>query len=105
MAMKNESGNYYASRHRFNELLQAGEAGTAEAASLFYYLNRTGYNGLCRFNRRGLFNVPFGRYRKIDYRTDFAGDQAGVLAVRVHPRPISSSSRSSRRFHLRRSAL
>ena len=75
LPMANESKSYYASRHRFNELLQAGEAGTAEAASLFYYLNRTGYNGLCRFNRSGLFNVPFGRYKKIDYRTDFAADQ------------------------------
>jgi DNA adenine methylase len=71
LAMKNESKTYYASRHRFNELLQAGGDGTAEAASLFYYLNRTGYNGLCRFNRTGGFNVPFGRYKKIDYRTDF----------------------------------
>ena len=48
-----------------------GRAVRREAASLFYYLNRTGYNGLCRFNRKGGFNVPFGRYKKIDYRTDF----------------------------------
>jgi len=38
---------------------------------LFYYLNRTGYNGLCRFNQTGEFNVPFGRYKNIGYRTDF----------------------------------
>lgn len=28
------------------------------------YLNRHGYNGLCRYNRKGGFNVPFGRYKK-----------------------------------------
>jgi DNA adenine methylase len=39
---------------------------------LFYYLNRTGYNGLCRFNRSGEFNVPFGRYQRIGYARDFA---------------------------------
>jgi DNA adenine methylase len=69
--MANRSAVYYAHRQRFNDLLAAGEANTAEAASLFYYLNRTGYNGLCRFNRDGAFNVPFGRYTTVDYRRDF----------------------------------
>ena len=45
---------------------------TAEAAALFYYLNRTGYNGLCRFNSSGGFNVPFGRYPKLKYKYDFS---------------------------------
>jgi DNA adenine methylase len=70
--MANAKTRYYAARARFNGLLDAGVADTAEAASLFYYLNRTGYNGLCRFNRSGRFNVPFGRYASIAYRRDFS---------------------------------
>ena len=58
-------------RKRFNQLLADSQGDTAEAASLFYYMNRTGYNGLCRFNRKGGFNVPFGQYKTINYRTDF----------------------------------
>lgn len=70
--MENTSVAYYAARVRFNQLLQIGESDSAEAATLFYYLNRTGYNGLCRFNNQGGFNVPFGRYKKIDYRSNFS---------------------------------
>jgi DNA adenine methylase len=69
--LENEEGAFYANRARFNALLAEGQQRSREAASLFYYLNRTGYNGLCRFNRRGSFNVPFGRYRRITYRDDF----------------------------------
>ena len=70
--MKNDETQYYRYRDRFNELLKAVDAKTAEAAALFYYLNRTGYNGLCRFNSKGGFNVPFGSYANISYKTDFS---------------------------------
>ena len=69
--LDNSEAVFYANRGRFNELLRAGHSRTREAASLFYYLNRTGYNGLCRFNRSGGFNVPFGRYARINYVRDF----------------------------------
>ncbi len=67
----NDRGVYAQNRTRFNELIREGRGDTAEAAALFYYLNRTGYNGLCRFNARGFFNVPFGRYKQPPYREDF----------------------------------
>ena len=68
---KNDETYYYEARERFNALIAAGRDETREAASLFYYLNRTGYNGLCRFNKSGYFNVPFGRYGQINYVRDF----------------------------------
>jgi DNA adenine methylase len=68
---QSETG-YYKARNRFNALLEKEKADTAEAAGLFYYLNRTGYNGLCRFNRSGGFNVPFGRHPELKYKYDFS---------------------------------
>lgn len=35
-----------------------------QRAELFVYLNRHCFNGLCRFNKKGKFNVPFGKYTK-----------------------------------------
>jgi DNA adenine methylase len=71
IVMENDELQYYEHRARFNELLSDGKATSKEAAALFYYLNRTGYNGLCRFNQKGGFNVPFGRYARITYTRDF----------------------------------
>jgi DNA adenine methylase len=78
--MTNSRRAYYAARDRFNRLLGEGGADTADAARLFYYLNRVGYNGLCRFNRSGLFNVPFGRYARVHPRSEFADVAALICA-------------------------
>jgi DNA adenine methylase len=79
LPMSNVEARFYTHRQSFNDLLAAKKGDTVEAASLFYYLNRTGYNGLCRFNSSGGFNVPFGQYKTINYKRDFLSFKA-VLA-------------------------
>ena len=69
--MENDEALFYRHRDRFNAMLATEKSAQREAAALFYYLNRTGFNGLCRFNRSGVFNVPFGRYARIGYTRDF----------------------------------
>lgn len=70
--MRNDEQLFYRHRDRFNELIRDGGAAGDEAAQLFYYLNRTCFNGLCRFNKSGEFNVPFGTYTTINYDADFS---------------------------------
>lgn len=36
-------------------------------AAQFLYLNRHGYNGVVRYNRKGGYNVPFGRHKTPPY--------------------------------------
>ena len=55
----NQAEVYYQFREEFN-----ASQDPFRRAVLFLYLNRYGYNGLCRYNLRGEFNVPFGRYKK-----------------------------------------
>ena len=56
----NENNNkekYLELRKQFNE-----SKSSKERAKLFIYLNRHCFNGLSRYNKKGKFNVPFGRY-------------------------------------------
>lgn len=69
---KNEAKYYYDIREAFNALLLDKKHKTKQAAAMFYYLIRTGFNGLCRFNNNGQFNVPFGQHKGIRYRQDFS---------------------------------
>ncbi|MBA2657699.1 MAG: Dam family site-specific DNA-(adenine-N6)-methyltransferase [Tatlockia sp.] len=109
--MKNNCAEkYYEFREQFNKCRNQ-----KKRAALFLYLNRHGYNGLCRYNQKGLYNVPFGLYTKPyfpqkemdyfhqktkvaiftqnDFRTTFAQAQPGDLIYCDPPYvPLSASS-------------
>ncbi|WP_028863142.1 Dam family site-specific DNA-(adenine-N6)-methyltransferase [Psychromonas aquimarina] len=55
----NDESTYYQLRAEFN-----ASSDLYQRSLLFLYMNRHGYNGLCRYNKSGGFNVPFGRYKK-----------------------------------------
>ena len=68
--LENTEECYDEARREFNSRAREGYRKKRDAA-LFYYLNRTGYNGLCRFNQSGFFNVPYGKYKNPKYIQDF----------------------------------
>lgn len=80
--MRNERDLYYQHRSEFNRLVTGRGLETRKAAEIFYYLNRTGYNGLCRFNRKGEFNVPFGHHKRINYVRNFGDYRPSLDAWR-----------------------
>ncbi|MAZ38884.1 MAG: DNA adenine methylase [Legionellales bacterium] len=61
----NHPDAYYLLRNQFNT-----SKDIYERALLFLYLNRHGYNGLCRYNKQGKYNVPFGHYTKPYFPAD-----------------------------------
>lgn len=72
MRFDHDERRYYIARRKFNKLVRSGVIGGREIAELFYYLNKTCFNGLCRYNPKGEFNVPFGQHNSIRYVRDFS---------------------------------
>ncbi|MEM6367006.1 MAG: DNA adenine methylase [Myxococcota bacterium] len=67
-------------------------------AARFIFLNKTCFNGLYRVNRRGRFNVPFGRYvrpKVLDAKRLRACAEA-LVGVEVHERDFEISLRLAR---------
>lgn len=55
----NSSERFYKLRDEFNRTTDS-----RLRSALFVYLNRHCFNGLCRYNAKGGFNVPYGKYKK-----------------------------------------
>lgn len=52
---------YYQLRDMFN-----GKIEGYSPAAVYYFINKTAYSGMIRYNKQGDFNVPYGRYRHLN---------------------------------------
>jgi DNA adenine methylase len=60
----NNEEYYYQIRALDRNPAEFGKMSNVEKAARLIFLNKTCYNGLHRVNSQGLFNVPYGRYKK-----------------------------------------
>ncbi|HGJ5882567.1 DNA adenine methylase [Arsenophonus sp.] len=77
-----EKQRYYRIRQQFNYQAMT----LLWRAVSFLYLNKHGFNGLCRYNQKGQFNVPAGKYKTVYFPekeiNQFISRQAQSITLR-----------------------
>src|SRR5690606_26504230 len=58
----NNEALYYQIRDMFNDLTDKKYSD----ALLYFFINKTAYSGMIRYNSKGEFNVPYGRYANLN---------------------------------------
>lgn len=53
---------YYNIRNMYNKLIPSNLC----YGTLYYFINKTAYSGMIRYNSKGEFNVPYGRYKNFN---------------------------------------
>jgi DNA adenine methylase len=59
----NSLDNFTINKNTFNEIKFKNNENLCKLSCLFLYLNKTGYNGLYRENQKGIYNIPYGKYK------------------------------------------
>ncbi len=68
---------YYQTRDMFNDLAEKKYSD----ALLYFFINKTAYSGMIRYNAKGEFNVPYGRYAYLNT----------TLVTRAHSRLLGNT--------------
>lgn len=68
---------YYELRDMYNGIIEPRYS----QGTLYYFINKTAYSGMIRFNSRGEYNVPYGRYK--NFNTSIITDQHHDLLART----------------------
>ena len=68
---------YYQIRDMFNDLTEKKYSD----ASIYFFINKTAYSGMIRYNAKGEFNVPYGRYSNLNTS----------LVTKVHSKILSNT--------------
>jgi DNA adenine methylase len=67
---------YYQMRDFFNNNLKSD----FHPATVYFFINKTAYSGMIRYNKEGKYNVPYGRYK--NFNTELVSENHSVLLKR-----------------------
>lgn len=73
-AKTSQESYYYWVRNQFNA---TSDVTTLESGAMLIFLNKTGFKGVYRENKKHIYNVPFGHYKKIPTIVD----EENLLAI------------------------
>ena len=71
--MPNDENTYY----KVRDEMEINNA--LDSAKRFYYQRKTAFRGMMRYNKHGKFNIPFGRYKTINYNALINKDYETLL--------------------------
>lgn len=54
--------------YRIREMFNGDLLSEYNPATVYYFINKTSYSGMIRYNAQGKFNVPYGRYKNFNTR-------------------------------------
>lgn len=98
-----EAGSLFDGRHNNRESFDAlraefnNSSDSFRRSVIFVYLNRHGFNGLCRYNAKGKFNVPFGRYTNPGFpRIEIEGFSAASQSIEFAHRDFLTTMSAAR---------
>jgi DNA adenine methylase len=81
------SDDYYRVRNKQPTPAELAEAAAGadvasgfEVGARFYYLRKTAYRGMLRYNKKGGYNIPYGRYKRVCFDGARSATHAAVMA-------------------------
>lgn len=77
--LENNEDTYYKIRDMFNNKVPKEYLD----AVIYYYINKTCFSGMIRYNSKGEFNVPFGRYKKVDFIKPLTKEASSLLSKAI----------------------
>jgi DNA adenine methylase len=67
LSLNDKESFYYETRKKYNTVVNQVTYDSLDKSVMFWLLMKAGFNGVYRLNMNGLFNVPFGKKKKIKH--------------------------------------